>query len=139
MTSERFAALLDAYGGTAERWPANERAAALAFVERTPAARAEMLAAQKLDGLIDHMPAPAPMIDPTRIVAMATAQAQERPTATIIPFRARRPVQQWARGLALAAAALAGFVIGFEDMTATVVSDTALDMYDSAQVEDALW
>lgn len=138
MTPERFTALLDAYGGDANRWPEAERAAALAYLEHTPAAHAERDAALKLDALINRYPAPAPVIDVARLVARATAEAQEKPTAKILPFRSRATVKVWARGAALAAAGLAGFVIGFADQP-TTLSDTPLEAFEAAQVEDALW
>lgn len=53
MDRARFAALLDAYGAEPRRWPADERAQALAFAADDPGAPALLAAAATLDALID--------------------------------------------------------------------------------------
>jgi anti-sigma-K factor RskA len=56
MTLERLQAILDAYGTSPARWPAAERAAATALLERSEAARAMLAAAADLDRLLDSAP-----------------------------------------------------------------------------------
>jgi len=54
MTYERFKLLVEAYGANAARWPAGERAAALAFAETSGEARALLDEAAALDRLFDQ-------------------------------------------------------------------------------------
>jgi hypothetical protein len=56
----RFRELLDAYGADAERWPADERAAALALLACEPDARVALAAAAALDRVLDLAPAAEP-------------------------------------------------------------------------------
>ena len=49
MTSERFAALADAYGGDIDRWPESERRAAWAYLQSHPEARPVLLRQAGLD------------------------------------------------------------------------------------------
>lgn len=58
MTLERLLALLDAYGAGPERWPSDEREAALALLAESPDARARRDVAARLDAMLDRVPAP---------------------------------------------------------------------------------
>lgn len=147
MTPERFATLLDAYGGDPKRWPEAERADALAYLARTPAARVLVDDALKLDTLIDRLAPAAVAPDAARIAALAAATAQECP-APVIRFEPRpaRPRfgWAWARAGALAAAGIAGLVVGMGDIADTAARSTgsgsALELYDTVQVgEDTSW
>ena len=145
MTPERFSTLVDAYGGDPKRWPDAERAAALAYLEREPAARILVDDALRLDALIDRLQPVVATLDPRRITALAAATAQEQP-AEVIVFkpRAHRPRfgWAWARAGALAAAGIAGLIVGMGDIAHTAARSTnsALDLYDAAQVgEDTSW
>jgi hypothetical protein len=60
MTLERFAAIMDAYGTSPERWPADEHAAAEALLAETPAAQALATEAAKLDLMLAAAPVEAP-------------------------------------------------------------------------------
>lgn len=60
MTVTRFAAILDAYGGVARRWPAAERAAAEALLAASPEARGLLAEATRLDRVLSAATAPAP-------------------------------------------------------------------------------
>lgn len=144
MTPERFATLLDAYGGDPKRWPAAERGDAEAYLAATPTARVLLDDALRLDALLDAGVPAAAAVDAGRIAALAAATAQEHP-ATVLPFRPKprpaRPVWAWARAGALAAAGIAGLIVGMGNVTDSVQRNagSALDLYDAAQVEDASW
>ncbi len=142
MTPDRFRELIDAYGAEPGRWPANERAAALAFANADVRARAMLGEAKGLDTLISGMQIKPPVIDTARIVAAAARLAQEPDTSNVVAFasmrRLTRPVMVWARGAALAAATVCGFIIGMSDQGG--LSDAnALDLLDQVQAEDTIW
>jgi hypothetical protein len=102
MTPSRFAELLAAYGGDPQRWPADERAAALAFAETRPS---EMEAARALDRALDLAPG---AVDADAVAARALAAFQGG-AAKVTPLRRAHAAPIWA----LAACALIGLVIGF--------------------------
>jgi len=60
MTLQRLSEIVEAYGAAPHRWPADERAAALAFVSDHAAARQLVDAANELDRMLDAAPAAAP-------------------------------------------------------------------------------
>jgi hypothetical protein len=115
MTLTELEAALDQRGSRLADWPAAEREAAGALLAVSPEARALFAAAAALDDLLaESRIGEAP---PTAaLVAAATALPQERPTAAPRPAARRRlpPRRSW-RWAALAAAAVAGFVIGIAD------------------------
>jgi hypothetical protein len=143
MTPERFRELIDAYGGAPEAWPAPERAAALAFARSDARAGAMLAEAKRLDALIGAMKLDPPAIDTARIVSAALSHAQEPAAGNVAQFAPRRttlrPVMVWARGAALAAATVAGFVIGMSDQSGGLGEASALDLLDQVQLEDTIW
>ncbi|MCF6102319.1 hypothetical protein [Mesorhizobium muleiense] len=61
MTPERFSELVAAYGGSPQRWPENERTAALDFIAANPAqAEAALAPAVELDDLLSRHRVAAP-------------------------------------------------------------------------------
>ena len=109
MSLERLRALLDAYGANPDRWPPQERTAALALLEQSPQAQRWRDASDRVDALLDHAPGvevSATLID--RILAAATTPARSA-SRTPPPFRhTTRRVWAWrtlAAALPLAAAA----------------------------------
>jgi hypothetical protein len=146
-TPERFIALLETYGGRTERWPEDERAGALALLERSAEARAQLAAAADLDALLDRVAAPVPAAALTaRILATAprgTAGRTLRPAA-------RRRAGLVAAGSLAAAASLTFWLVrapapgapldtdavallGVLDVpTDALLSDTGLDLGDDA-------
>lgn len=60
ITLDRLMELLDTYGADPRRWPASERKAALALLERSAEARTRRDQAARLDGLLDLLPAGEP-------------------------------------------------------------------------------
>lgn len=86
ITLERFKAIVDAYGASAERWPPSERKGALALLAASPEARACLAEASALDGLLANSPAGAPSAELIeRLVA-----ARPRPALASAPSRKSR-------------------------------------------------
>ena len=110
MTAERFNELIAAYGADARRWPADERAAADAFMAAEPdVARAALAEADAIDALLHASATPrvsAALRD--RVIASAAGAG----------LKARREGRRWldrlglALGAGWAAAACAGVVAG---------------------------
>ncbi len=65
MTLQRLQQLLEAYGANPERWPLEERAAAVALLARSTEARAKQAEAARLDTLLDL----APVVQPSEELA----------------------------------------------------------------------
>lgn len=110
MTSERFLALVAAYGADARRWPEAERAAGRAFAAAHPAVAGSGLAeADAADALLhaSRVAHPSPALR-DRVIAAAAGAG----------LKARREGRHWLDRLALAlgagwaAAACAGIVAG---------------------------
>jgi len=102
---ERFKACADAFGANPRRWPERDRPL-FARLARTPAGEAILAAAQRTDAFLDAW---VPVAD--------TQPLTERIVAAAAPGApARRGCMAWfAAGLA--ASALAGFLIGFAQVT----------------------
>lgn len=125
MNAERFAAILDAYGADARRWPPSERAAAQVFRSTGEGAR---LAARSAD--LDHL------LDAHRVAApSATLRArvlEATPSGRGAGWFGRWGQRlAWAPGAGLAAAGLAGVLFGaalspgaLDRRTDTLLSET---------------
>lgn len=101
MDRERFATLLDAYGADFRRWPAETRAAGVAFAAQDAEAATLMADARKLDAMLDgarEVEAPSDALA-DRIMAFAP--------------RVVRPAFDRRAMLALAACAVFGIVLGY--------------------------
>jgi hypothetical protein len=104
MTSVRFAALAEAYGGEIARWPEGEREAARALLASHPEALAQVLAdAAQLDRLLDLAPAQAPT---AALLGRLIVDAPQPAKAV------RRWVAAVGAVLGLSAAAFAGVLAG---------------------------
>jgi anti-sigma factor RsiW len=140
MTPQRVSELIAAYGAVPEKWPQAERAEALAVLGRTPALRAEVAQMAALDAALDRWPCPAPRLD--AVVLAAAVSAAPRPRATRHRPRFRFPVFAWPNAAGLAAAALAGFLVGWSGLD-TEFGVTQTDSIDrqvvASLVEDATW
>jgi hypothetical protein len=111
MRLEDFSRLLDTHGADPERWPEVPRAAARALCAVSTAARAQWMAARRLDALLAAGRAPVP--DPARqarIVAGAMARLRKR-AEPLLDWRwlFPRPI-----GAAFAASLVAGWLVGVE-------------------------
>lgn len=105
MSLERLAAILDAYGAAAHRWPPQERADAIALVEACPEARAMLARAAELDRFLDAGPAMAPPSEALRQAILRSAPQAPAPARRIVGWRA-------AAAVALAASLVLGMVTG---------------------------
>ncbi len=124
MTPERFDALVAAWGADSRRWPAAERAEALAFAASHPeAARAAMAEAETADALLNASRTPYPSAALRDRVIAAAAEAG---------LSARRQGRKWLDRMALAlgagwaAAACAGVAAGVI-MTTHLTADAQAD------------
>jgi hypothetical protein len=75
MTLQRLRQLFDAYGATPDRWPTEERTAAVALLASSAEARAQQAEAARLDTLLDLVPdvSPTPQLA-VRILAATTGE-----------------------------------------------------------------
>jgi hypothetical protein len=106
-----FARLIDAYGADPERWPPDQRAAALALAASDAGAETLLHEARGLDRLLDAAPIQAPSLALRTAVASAALPSLGRRHDG--PGRSRRPLSgRWAAAAALAAACAAGAVTG---------------------------
>jgi len=138
MTTERFLALVAAYGAAARRWPEAERAAGQAFAAAEPDFIAPALAeADAADALLHASRMTHPSIAlRDRVIA----------SAAVAGLKARREGRRWLDRLALtlgagwAAAACAGIVAGVmmtAYLTADVQADAVLYQASLLGVDDA--
>ncbi len=130
MNIERFAAILDAYGADARRWPAGERSAALALAERDPRAAGLLAEAADLDHVLGlhRIRAPSAAVR-ERVLEAAPRGGFGGAFAGMGRF--------WAPSAGLAAAGIAGLLVG-AGLFSNDVSDTrAQALLAEAQAYDA--
>jgi hypothetical protein len=120
MNETRLKRLLEAYGAESERWPPGDRQAALALLAASPAARALVAEARRLDRLLEAVPvgstAPAATAALRRRIAALPAAPEADPAAggwTIGPWPLTR---LWPSAAGLVAAGLIGFVVGWTQL-----------------------
>jgi len=120
MSEDRLREILSAYGADPKRWPALERAAAEALLARSGAARDAHVEALSLDALLARDPAPAAAtFDAAQLAAAVTAAPQPRvvPRAAVVERDSVVPATtflfRWFNVAGLAAAMLAGFMVGW--------------------------
>jgi hypothetical protein len=138
MTSERFLALVAAYGADARRWPEAERAAAQAFASSNPAA---------VGPALDDADAADALLHASRVVHPSMA-LRDRVIASAAEagLKARREGRRWLDRLALAlgagwaAAACAGIFAGVmmtTYLTADAQAEAVLYQASLLGVDDA--
>lgn len=139
MTSKRVLELIAAYGAAPEKWPEPERASALAMLDREPSLRIELQKMAALDAALDRWPSPAPALDPVALAAHVSATPRPH-IAQRRPFL-RFPVFAWPNTAGLAAAALAGFLVGWAglDTEYSTQGDSVDRQIVASVVEDATW
>jgi hypothetical protein len=142
MTPDRLEELVAAYGADPQRWPADERSAALALLERVPLLHVELDRMAGLDAVLDRWPSPAPRLDAESLTARITATRQARPEV-LAKRRFRWPSLAWPNAAGLAAAALAGFLVGWSGLDSDLLSGAQADNIDrqvmASVIEDATW
>jgi hypothetical protein len=131
MTPERFDALAEAYGGDVARWPEGEREAAAMFMATDPArAQAVLAAAQALDQRLDAWAA----LRVTPDFADAVLAGAPKP-------RAGSWWRGWlapaGMGAGLAAACVAGLLVGTRMAVAPLATDPDVEALVTAVGEDA--
>jgi len=122
MTAKRFVELAEAFGGDIRRWPVETRGPAFAWLEAHPEQRQVLLDAAMLDAVLN---ASAP--------ALGSGVLREKFLASAPRARpAVRRASAWVSGAGLAAACVAGVMLGAQispalipDAGIDVISDTA--------------
>lgn len=124
MTLKRFRAIVESYGASPGRWPADEREAAAAFLKNNANARALVSQGGGIDRALDSLDAPA-KADTAFLKRLATIPHQPGPAAGRTPasfggflrglFASRAMLPQ---GLGIAAAGLIGIWLGAADVSA---------------------
>ena len=119
-----FMRLVDAYGADPERWPPEQRDAALALTTSDAAADAVLREARVLDAFLDAAPAQAPSVALRTAVAAAALSGGIRrpaqPRSAPVGLMRRRFRARWAAAAALSAACAAGVVTGVAAATRQV-------------------
>lgn len=141
ITLTRLSELFDAYGADPDRWPLEDRVAALELMARSPEARALMHRAAELDTLLDT----APLAVPPRATADALAARIVGKIAApdvVTLTRKSRASWGWPNWTALAAAAVAGLIVGWSGLNIGTgyAAGSELDpLAPVASLEETLW
>ncbi|MGE0596113.1 MAG: hypothetical protein AB7P07_07105 [Hyphomonadaceae bacterium] len=123
MDAARFSAIVEAYGASPKRWPAEERAAAEAFAGR-PEAQGILAEARALDAELDSARDDAP---PALGVMRRALRAVPKPEGG----------RDWRPMAAMAACALIGLALGFggaREAAQSAYADAALSVVFAADV-----
>jgi hypothetical protein len=113
----RFSAILDAYGAAPERWPADERDAALALAQFSLPATRALARAEALDAALSRMTVPDLEADTARFVSLhsaivSAARARGASWASRWLGFDLSPAQLWPSLAGLTVATLLGFAVG---------------------------
>lgn len=128
MNVERLAQLIEAYGASPRRWPADERAAAERLLAERPELRASLQAAGDLDHWLDLSPNPRPSTAlHDRVLASAVQAGRGRRQV----FGLSRPLA-WLAGAGMAAATCAGALSGMALTTHMTADARAEAVYAQA-------
>ena len=128
MNRDRFLEIVEAYGAEPRRWPAHERAAALAYREADSEAAAVFTQAAALDAVLDE----------SRPIAPSAALRGRVAAGAPRPRRAPPRLGWWAPGAGLVAAGVAGLMFGAallappEPQTETLLAES--EAYDLLEV-----
>lgn len=131
MDRTRFSAIVEAYGAEPRRWPAVERDAAAALVAQDPDAEASLEQARRLERWLDANVTPEPSAASRRRILEAAPRGASR---------ASWAMNWWAPGAGLAAAAVAGVMLGSSLLGPDPRVDILLaeaEAYDVATLMDA--
>lgn len=136
MSLLRFTELIDAYGADSERWPVEDRMAASELLARSSEAQALARRAAVLDDLLEATPLVLPTSSETAVLASRVlAQLPAVRPAPAVRFG-------WGNWATLAAAGVAGLMIGWSGLTigpGQAAADTADPLVATATLEDAPW
>jgi hypothetical protein len=134
---ERLMAVIDAYGGDAEHWPANERQALEALADAHPELQRHRDAARALDRVLAHAASPPSAgLEALKERVMAevalgdtkAGAAVELPSGAVVSLsprpasgRSLRPRTVWPAAAALAASLLVGVFLGTSELARPAV------------------
>lgn len=139
MNLDRFRQIVDTYGADPARWPATERADAAAFLAANAAARRALRGAQRLDAALAAWTVEPAAPDAQVLTARVTARPQLRALrGGALPHGGL----SWPDVAGLAAAAVAGFIVGWSGLDAglaTAAWDGADPYSTAAIIEEATW
>lgn len=139
MTLDRLKELLDTYGADPDRWPLEERIAMLDLLARSETARDLAAQAASLDALLDRAPLPMPSHAASEVLADRVMRRLNLRSV----LAAHRPAFGWPNWVALAAAAVAGLVIGWSTLgvgSGLAAGPELADVLSSpAALEGRLW
>ena len=142
MTLKRFRRILDAYGADPARWPEQEIDAIRALLSSSEDARRMAEEVGRVDRFLDQWDMPLPSgLDPADIAARVSAQPQTPDNSANDPIGWRITLG-WPNVAGLAAAAAAGFLVGFLGVADVWLFDYAgaADVIPELFLsEDALW
>jgi hypothetical protein len=137
MDAERLTALAEIYGGDVRLWPEADRDAARAFIahDRDGADRI-LFEARQLDAALDHL-APVTVSHDLRerVIALAAAQGIRERRG----WRFRLDPLTWLSGAGMAAAVMAGVMVGMNTLTyatADVRADAVLYQASLGAMDD---
>ena len=146
MTFEQFKYYLDVYGASINRWPAELRREAEAFLGSSPAAAAAQAEVGRLDRVLDRFAPARDAAAEARLMARVAARAAATPPAgrgldALLDFGWLWPQALWPRAAVLAAVALLGIVTGIIQIeqapTETVAGDLTLVAWSDSSGEVA--
>ena len=136
MSLLRFNELLDAYGADPERWPLEDRVAATELLARSSEARALARNAAEVDDLLEAVPLNLPSSgDSATLVARIMDSLPMAQRVSELRFG-------WPNWTALAAASVAGLVIGWSGLnlgSGMASADAADLLAPTSTLEDTLW
>lgn len=141
MTPKRFRKILNAYGADPARWPADEAAAIRDLLARSQEARRMAAQAGSVDRFLDQWETPTTGLNPADIAARVSALPQT-PDHNGIETTGWRITLGWPNFAGLAAAAAAGFLVGFLGVADLWVFGTGVGVDVIPELllsEDALW
>lgn len=142
MNPDRLKELIAAYGADPRRWPEPEQGAARALLQRLPDLRVEIERMAALDAALDRWTDPAPPVDAASLAARISAMPQRR-AVRARAWRIRWPDFAWPNAAGLAAAAVAGFLVGWSHLDSDLLNGNQTDNVDgqivASVIEDATW
>lgn len=125
---QRFAAIVDAYGGEPSRWPEEERSAALQFIADNPAAEALKSAAAELDQMLDavEIGPPGKRLHESVLAALSSktpVDLIDRLLDWLFPASGRHLAWLWRPAIAVTLPLTVGFILGAGSVTSASIDE----------------
>ncbi|OYW83356.1 MAG: hypothetical protein B7Z26_00775 [Asticcacaulis sp. 32-58-5] len=139
--SQRFKAIVSAYGANPDRWPAYERAAALEFCRKSPQKANQMMReAQEVDSLLGFLKAPeASEALHWQTLGLMMPQGMAMAGGNVVGFAPRSTLKSpfvWMTGASLAAACAAGVIFGMSLSLNSIVDQRVQDVLVQTSIVD---